>query len=147
MLRGSLQICPLPSSPFSPTASLDGSLNLPDTSVPSEHAAPSACNALSQLPKFLLIFQDARSPGVTSSGKVSLAPSSQVGLESSPLWSHRILHYVATVCVLMCLPHKPGWPFGGRDAIYLWIRSIGPWACHSVFPDTVPNSTRGPDAF
>lgn len=73
-----------------------------DTPVPLKHAALFAYNVFSQLLKFLLYFQETVqvSPPL---GRRVYNPPSQVSLES-----HRTLHYIVTVCLLICVPYKPG---------------------------------------
>lgn len=72
-----------------------------DTSVPLEHAALFACNVFSQLLKFLLSFQDAVQVSPPLRRQVYNSPS-QVSVES-----HRTLHYIVTVRLLICVPYKP----------------------------------------
>lgn len=73
-----------------------------DTSVPLKHAALFVYNVFCQLLKFLLNFQEIVQVSLPLGRRV-YNPPSQVSLES-----HRTLHYTVTVCLLLCVPYKPG---------------------------------------
>lgn len=113
------------------------------TFVSSEYGPLSAYTAFPQLHKLLVLFQI--SPGITSSGKVSLALSSETGLQSWTLWSHQALYSVTIVYLLIYQPYKP------QCLLKVETTCSSPYS-HSLtlcglLADTVLHSTRVPRDF